>query len=203
MTDAPWSIRGEAVVALCPRGRVVIAERYDASPVGPYVSLGVARVARVGLRIGLTFSRMVVNNHDRLAAGRRNWGMPGELGALSWATVADETVVLWHEAEVELRAVARGSGSRLWIPARLLQHRADGPVVVPMRMRGRARWATVSLSAPVDDDDLGPLAGSHRGFVVSGMAVQLRVARRPAGRVWSSLAPSAPAGEPESAMVRR
>lgn len=199
MTDAPWSLRGEAVVALCPGGRVVVAERYDASPVGPYVALGLGRVARVGLRIGLTFSAMVVDNHDRLAAGRRNWGMPGELGTLSWATVGDETVLVWHEGNVELRGVARGNGSRLWLPMRLLQHRADGPVVVPMRARGRARWATVSVSAPDDDEQFGAVVGAHRGLVITGLAMQLRVARRPAGHLWSALAP---AGEPESAFQR-
>lgn len=204
MTDAPWSLRGEAVVAIGPGGNVVVAERYEASPVGPHIALGVGRVARVGLRIGFTYAAMVVDNHERLAAGRRNWGMPGELGTLSWATVGDETAIVWHEGNVEVRAVASASkGSRLWLPLRLLQHRADGPVVVPTRARGRARWATVSVSTPDDSDDFGALIGEHRGFVITGLSTQLRVARRPAGRLWSALAPASASGEPESAMMRR
>jgi hypothetical protein len=179
---------------------VVVAERYDTSPVGPHLALGVAKVSRVGLRVGLTFTRMVVNNHDRLAAGRRNWGMPGELGTLSWGAVADEWVLVWHERNLEVRGEARGRGSRLWMPGRLLQHRADGAVVVPTRLRGRARFATVRVAVPdAGDDEWARVDGEHRGVMVSGAAFELRVARRPAGRVWSALAPS-PSAEPEATL---
>ncbi len=189
MIDAPWSLRGEAVVGFCRGGTVVLAERYEASPAGPYLAFGVARITRVGLRLGLQFSTMVVDNHERLAAGRRNWGLPGELGTLSWATVGDESALVWHERGIEVRGVARGRGFRLFAPGRLLQRRADGPVVVPTRTRGRARWATVDV-AVADGDELSGVAGSHRGLVITGMAMELRAARLPAGRIWSSRAPS-------------
>jgi hypothetical protein len=191
VAEAPWSLRGEAVAAFC-RGRlVVLAERYEVSPVGPYLALGVARVTRFGLRPGLCFSTMVVDNHERLAAGRRNWGFPGEIGALSWATVGDESVLVWHERGIEVRGRARGRGFPLLAPARLLQRRADGPVVVPTRMRGRARRARVDVVVPADDE-LAAVGGEHPGLVVTGMATQLRVARVPAGHVWSARAPAAP-----------
>jgi hypothetical protein len=199
-TDAPWSLRGEAVVAFCGGRTVMIGERYDASPVGPFLMLGVARMSRVGLRIGLRFSTMVVNNHDRLAAGRRNWGMPGELGTLSWASAAGETVLVWHERNIELRARPRGRGFPLYAPGRLVQRRADGPVVVPTRVRGRARSADAEVIVP-DEDERAPLAGRRRAVVITGMAMKLLVARRPAGSLWSALAPS-PA-EPDTAIFGR
>jgi hypothetical protein len=190
VTEAPWSLRGEAVVVFCGRRRIILAERYTASPVGPYTLVGVARLTRVGLRPGLRFSRMVVDNHARLTAGRRNWGLPGELGTLSWATVGDETAVVWHDRGLEIRAVAHGGAFPLIAPGRLLQNRADGPVVVPTRSRGRARRARIDV-AIADGPDLPDLAGSYSGLVITGLATQLRQARVPAGRIWSARAPAA------------
>lgn len=177
------------MVAHCGRRQVVVAERYTASPVGPYLSLGVAWLGRVGMRPGLRFSTMVVDNHDRLSAGRRNWGLPGEMGTLSWATVGDETAVVWHERGIELRARATGGAFPAYLPVRLLQHRADGEVVVPTRLRGRARRANVDVRVP-SADDLARIAGEHRGLIIAGVAAQLRPARVPAGHVWSARAPS-------------
>ncbi|HZN16133.1 MAG TPA: hypothetical protein VFB78_17835 [Acidimicrobiales bacterium] len=199
MADAPWSLRGEAMFAWCGSRQIVVAERYETSPVGPYVALGVARVTRLGARLGLCFTTMVVDNHDRLADGRRNWGFPGEIGTLTWANVADESVLVWHERGIEVRGLARGRVFPLVAPSRFLQHRADGPVVVPVRMTGRARRARVEVRAPADDE-LYALRGEHRGLVVRGLATRLHVARVPAGRLWSA---RAPAGAPESAMVQR
>ncbi len=190
MSDAPWSLRGETVVAFCGGRMIALAERYDASPVGPYLSFGVAHVARVGLRIGLRFSTMVVDNHDRLSAGRRNWGLPGEMGTLNWATVGDESVLVWHERGIEVRGRATGVGFPLYAPLRLLQHRADGPVVVPSRMRGRVKKAAVDVVVPAEDEDFRSLSGPHRGLVITGMAAQLRPARVAVGHLWSGQAPS-------------
>ena len=190
MSEAPWSLRGEALVAFCGGGAVVLAERYEASPVGPYISLGVARIARVGLRPGLRFTTMVVDNHDRLSAGRRNWGLPGEMGTLNWATVGDETVVVWHERGVELRGWVRGGGFPLFAPLRLLQHRADGPVVVPTRIRGHFRKADIDVIVPDDDEELTPLRGRRRGVLITGLSAQLRPARVAVGHLWSGRAPA-------------
>jgi hypothetical protein len=189
MVDAPWTLRGEAIVAV-RRRTVVLAERYVASPVGPYLALGVGRISRVGLRPGVTFSLMVVDNHERLAAGRRNWGLPGEIGTLSWATVGDESALVWHERGVEVRGRAFGRTFPLLAPGRLLQHRGDGPVVVPTRMRGRARRARVEI-AVATDDSLAFLNGEHGGLVISGVTTKMQPARVPAGHLWSSRAPAA------------
>jgi hypothetical protein len=200
MSDAPWSLRGEAVVGFCGRRTVVVAERYVASPVGPYLAFGVARVSRVGLRPGLRFTTMVLNNHERLVAGRRNWGLPGEMGTLSWATVNDESVLVWHEGGVEVRGRASSRAFPLLAPGRLVQHRADGDVVVPTRMRGSVRRARVDVSVPDGNDaDLGVVAGEHGGLMITGLAVKLRPARVPAGRLWSARAPAA---APDAALFR-
>jgi hypothetical protein len=190
MAEAPWSLRGEAIVGFCGGRTLVVAERYEASPVGPYLSFGVARISRIGLRPGLSFTTMVVDNHDRLAAGRRNWGFPGEIGALSWATVGDESVLVWHERGIEVHGRAHGATFPWFSPVRLLQRRADGDVVVPTRAHGRARRADVEVVVP-SDDELVRIAGEHRGLVIAGLALQLRVARVPAGRIWSARAPAA------------
>jgi hypothetical protein len=195
---APWAMRGQAIVSW--RGRaLVIAERIDASPAGPFISLGFARITRVGLRPGIRYVAAVVDNHDWLATSRRNWGFPGEVGTLSWAVVGDESVVMWHERGLEVRAKVRGNRVPWLVPGRFLQHRADGPVVVPTRTRGHARRADVDVTVP-EGDELGSYAGSQRGLVVNGLAVQLRTARRPAGHLWSSRAPAA---APETASFRR
>ncbi len=129
MVDAPWALRGEAVVAWCGGRSIVVATRYVTSPVGPYLALGVARVGRIGLRPGLRFTTMVVDNHDRLTVGRRNWGFPGEIGTLTWATVGDESVLVWHERGIEVRGRAHGIA--------VSTHRARPLVAAPRRWTGR------------------------------------------------------------------
>jgi hypothetical protein len=186
--ELPGGVKG------LPGPGFVSAERFDASPVGPYMALSIGRPARLGLRPGMALSTMIVDVHERLTAGRHNWGFPGELGTLTWGHVADETALVWHERSIEVRAVARGATFPLFAPSRLLQRRADGHVVVPARMRGRARFARVDISVPADDP-LAPLAGTHTGVVVAGMAVTLLPARQPAGLMWSARAPAG-AAEP-------
>ena len=61
-----------------------------------------------------------------------------------------------------------------------LQRRSDGPVLVPGRMRGRARFARTELEAP-EGDALSPLGGSHRGALLSGLRIVLPPAKLPMG----------------------
>jgi hypothetical protein len=178
------------VVAWARPGRtVILAERFNASPVGPYSALSVGRLTRVGLRIGVCFTAAVLDNHDALMAGRRNWGFPGELGTLTWGAFADETVVVWHERDVTVRGVARGRRWPLAMAGHGLQRRGDGQVVVPARLRGFVRRAAVSVEVPADDE-WAPLAGTHNGVMGTGVSVRLLPARLPAGLVWTSLAPA-------------
>jgi hypothetical protein len=73
---------------------------------------------------------------------------------------------------------------------RLLQHRADGPVVVPTRVRGRFRRADVEVVAPAGDEQLAHLAGARSGLVITGLAAQMRPARVAVGHFWSGRAAS-------------
>src|SRR5947207_8235757 len=76
----------------------------------------------------------------------------------------------------------------LVLPMRSLKRRADGPVVVPGRLRGVARLGTVDVAVPAGDP-LVALAGYHHGVLMDGMRLLLRPARRPAGLVSTLRAP--------------
>ena len=77
-----------------------------------------------------------------------------------------------------------------------MQRRTDGPVVVPGRLRGLARYAHVDVDIP-DDDALSALAGRHHGLTVDGMRFVVRPARSPVG--WTSTL-RAPLHAPEPAL---
>jgi hypothetical protein len=74
------------------------------------------------------------------------------------------------------------------VPVRSLQHRADGPVVVPGRLRGIAHAGSVSFQT-FPGDELAPLAGEHLGVVVSSMRFVVHPARHPTGLMASLRAP--------------
>ena len=201
---APWELAGECVVALVwspgprpplpdglhpmPGPVVVSAVRYTESPVGPYLELSVAEPARVGARIGLCITLMVVDSPESRLAGRINWGMPKELGTMRWLADADERTLTWEDRDVVVRGVPSGPSMPMIAPVRSLQRRADGLVVVGGRLRGRSRVARVEIAAP-DSDRLAGLAGSHRGMVLSGLRLVVNPARRPAGLTATLRAP--------------
>jgi hypothetical protein len=74
------------------------------------------------------------------------------------------------------------------VPVRSLQHRADGRVVVPGRLRGIARPGSVTFHT-FPGDDLAPLAGDHVGAVVSSVRFVVHPARHPTGLTASLRAP--------------
>lgn len=208
MTDAPvapWAMTGESLVALArpgaPLGRMpagvrripgapslVVAVRYEGSPVGPYLELAIGDPARLGLRPGWCFTTMVVNSPESRIGGRVNWGFPKELGTLVWDTDGDERRLRWVEREVTVRGVPGRLMLPALVPVRALQRRGDGPVVVPGRLRGRAHLTTVQVEAPAGDP-LAPLAGPHRGVHVASMRFTVRPARAPVGFYSSLRAP--------------
>jgi hypothetical protein len=201
---APWALVGECVVGFVrrrdltlslpagihrlPGPYVVSAVRYSDSPVGPYLELAVGEPARLGARPGLCITTMVVTTAEARVGGRLNWGFPKEVGALRWRTVGDEREVVWEDRAIVLRGRPRGPAAPLLLPMRALQRRGDGPVVVPGRLRARVHLAKVELEVP-SDDLLAPLAGPHRGMLLSNMGFVVDPARLPRGLTSTFRAP--------------
>jgi len=201
---APWELNGEAVVALVRRGKpagplpqgietvpgptVVVGASYADSPVGPYAELAVGVPARLGVRVGFCFTTMVATSSDARVGGRLNWGFPKELGTLVWTSAGDTRQLRWDERSVVMRGRPAGPRVPVFVRLRALQRRADGPVVVPWRIRGRARWGTIELKMP-DGDPLAALSGQHRGALISAARLVVDPARRPVGRSATLRAP--------------
>ena len=210
---APWVLRGEAMVAfvrrrgygtMLPDGIVampgpalVLAVRFTASPVGPYLRLAVAEPARRGGRLGWCLTTVVVNDQQAWRGERLNWGVPAQLGLLGWASSEDERSLVWDERRIEVCGRANGPSVPLVFPVRSLQERGDGPVVVPGRLRGRARNASIDVHTG-PHDQLAWLAGRHRGFLLAGVQQVVRKARQPVGLTATLLAP---ARAPEAALL--
>ena len=176
-------------IAPLPGPVTVAAVRYSDSPVGPYLELSVGEPARIGLRPGLCVTSSVVSDPAAKVGWRLNWGMPAGLGRLSWSSDGDERELVWEDRGVVVRARPVGPPIPVLVPMRSVQRRGDGPVLVPRRLAGLMRFARVSVKAP-GDDALAPLAGDHRGAIVSAARLRLRPARRPSGLLSSLRAPS-------------
>ena len=213
---APWVVEGEAIAALVrwpgrraalpagvvavPGPSLVLAVACAASPVGPFLELVVAQPARLGVRVGWCFSCSVVDNAAMRLGARENWGFPHQLGSLVWSAAGDERTLRWVERGLTVSAVRSGTPVPWLLPLRALQRRADGPVIVPGRLRGRGHVASVSVEvADRADDALGGLAGAHHGVVVGSLRYRLAPARHPWGATGSLLAPLR---APEPAVVR-
>lgn len=210
---APWTLAGESIVGLAggarrlgplpaglahvPGPMLVVASRITASPVGPYLELAVGEPARLGLRVGWCFTTLVVDSADSRSGGRANWGFPKELGTLVWDRDGADRQLRWVERDIAVRATPRRWRLPALVPVRAVQRRRDGPVLVPGRLRGLARLAAVTVTAP-DADQLAPVVGVHRGVTVDGMRFVVRPARTPFG-VASSL--RAPLASPEAALL--
>src|SRR5205807_2474810 len=108
----------------------------------------------------------------------------------------DERELRWVERGIAVRARPGGPSFPLLVPFRNLQRRADGPVVIPTRLRGKAHRAKVDVTVG-ENDPLVWLAGRHRGLFVAGAHFVLDPARLPAGLA-STL--RAPLTAPEPAM---
>ena len=126
---------------------MVTASRFTESPVGPYLQLAVAVPARLGGRLGWCVTHLVVDNQDARSGARLNWGFPAELGTLRWREDGLEQELVWEEREVLVRGRGRGPRVPLAVPHRELQQRGDGPVMVPDRLLGMFRLASVRIQA--------------------------------------------------------
>ena len=201
---APWALRGEVIVAwvgrrpatsVLPQGvqrlpgpAFVFGVRYTESPIGPYLEMGVAEPARLGLRPGLCVTALAVSDPAAKVGLRCNWGYPAEVGELTWAADADERVLRWEDRGIEVRARPTGPRLPAFVGVRSVQRRGDGPVVVPRRLAAVVRFARGTVTVP-DDDPLAWSAGPHGAVVLSGARVVVRPARHPLGLLSSFRAP--------------
>lgn len=208
LPEAPWSLSGEVVMAFVPRpaggdaaalppgllplpGPAVLwAGHWAQTPVGPFTELAVAVPARLGLRPGLCITMSVVNNAEARLAGRLGWGMPRQLGSLRWLASGAQRTLGWAERDIEVQAEVRPGAGPFTKGIRGLQRRSDGPVVVPARLSGWIRRARVTIDVAAADG-LEGLAGSRRGWIVSGRSLVLEPSRRPSGLLRTFLAPAA------------
>ena len=201
---APWSLAGESVVTLArcserlgpvpcgltsvPGPALIAAVSFSESPVGPYLELVIAEPARLGMRVGWCVTTMVVDSPESRVGGRLNWGFPKELGSLTWRRDGSWIELHWVERDIVVRGRPGGPPLPGLAPVRMLQHRSDGPVVIPGRLRGRAKLAAVEVQTP-PGDPLAPLNGRHPGVHVAGMRMRLRPARHPVGAASTLRAP--------------
>jgi len=205
------SVAGESIIGLArcpaplgayPRGVrrmpglvLVAAVRFSDSEVGPYLELAIGEPARLGSRLGWCMTTMVVDSAAARVEGRNVHGFPKELGTLVWGSDGNQRELRWSERGIAVRGVPMRFRLPLLVPVRALQRRADGPVVVPGRLRGLARLARVEVDTP-EDDPLWPLAGFHRGCLVSSMHFLVRPARQPFGLTSTLRAPLQTPPEP-------
>jgi hypothetical protein len=203
--DAPWALAGECFVGLARRRRpvelpgglhplaglprLIRATAYADSPVGPFVELVVAEPARLGLRPGWTTVSMAVSNAEARVAGRRSWGYPTELATLHWHGDGSHRELVWEERELVMTARLIEPPLPILLPVLGLQRRGDGPVVVPGRLRGIARFAKVEVTVPEGNGALSLLAGRHPGIAISGLKLLRRPSRLPTGLLATLSAP--------------
>jgi hypothetical protein len=110
------------------------------------------------------------------------------LATLRWSVDGDGRRMEWLERGMVISGVASGPLVPAFVPIRNLQRRADGPVVIPARLSGRARIGHVTVETTAIDP-LAGLAGRHRGVVVQGMRFVVAPARLPSGLRATLLAP--------------
>lgn len=178
-----------AGIAPLPGPALLVAERHAESPAGPFVTFVLGRPARLGARVGVCFTTAAVSSIDSRTAGRHHWGFPGELATLRWDAGVDEHVLRWDERDIVVRARFGRPAVPVVVPFRAIQRRGDGPVIVPGRLRGRARPGRLTVAAGDSP------ATSHRCVHIAGLRLVLDPARTPRGTFGTLMAP-APGIEP-------
>jgi len=176
-------------IRAAPGPTAVAAVRYTDSPVGPFLTLMVMVPARLGATMGWCAVLAVVDRPDAQVGLRMNWGVPASVGELRWFARDGVRQLLWEDRDLSVKARGRIFGVPMVMPHRLVQVRADGPVVVPDRLWGLFRPALVTVEmAP--RDGLDGLAGRHLGATVDGVHRTIAPARTPVGLLAPLRAPA-------------
>lgn len=186
----PWTLEGQGLVAAVaakdvpapplrrlPGPVLVLAARWRTSPVGVYHEFAVVVPSRFHWWAGVSVIEMVVDSAASRDGGRVNWGMPKELGHLSWDDGRGRPRFRWEEQGIEMTPVRQGPTVPTMVPFPLLQVRHDGPVVAPSGALGRARPASIQVTVP-PGASYAPLAGRHPGLYAPRLRLQIRPGRR-------------------------
>lgn len=194
---AIWSLSGEVLACFVRGGRILklpasvralpgpgllLVERYTESPVGAFCALNYGEPARIGMRAGYFFGIVGVNSAHALRVVRSHWGLPAVLGSLTWERSADACRVEWPERGLCIEADVARLAMPFLLPARAMQSRHDGLVLVTSRVRSSlGRHCTYTLGVD-DHQPLSRLAGTGHGMLISHAQVRRGPAKRVAGR---------------------
>lgn len=208
-----WALVGEAVVvpASRPPGRrlpgslrgfpllpaLVVAARWQSSPVGRFDEVSVLEPAVVGLRLGWVSAAHGVSVPGASAAFRAEWSLPANPATITWSSDPSGCTITWEEESLRIAV----TGSRWAIPALIplpLVQGGAGPFRVPQRLRGLARRATADISCEARDSDLSWLTGRHRGILLRSARLAMLPRRASQASPLQSLRLQLPAG-PEPA----
>ena len=208
-----WALVGEAVVLMArrPRGRrpprplrrlpgapaLVVAARWQSSPVGRFDEVAVLEPALAGLRPGLVLTAHGVSVPHASGSYRAEWSLPAEPATIRWSSDITGCTVTWEEEALR----AEASSSRWPVPLVLplpLIHGGRIPFRVPQRVRGLARPARATISCANASSDLAWLAGEHRGLLFRAARLAMLPRRASPTAALQSLRLQLPAG-PEPA----
>lgn len=217
MSADRWALVGEAVVTLARRPRrrrppaplrrvpflpaVVVAARWQSSPVGRFDEIAVLEPAMSGARLGLVLVAHGMSVPHASGAYRAEWSLPAEPATIRWSSDVSDCTVTWEEEGLVVEASASRWPVPLLLPLPIVQ--AGGiPFRVPQRLRGLARPARVEISCGNASSDLAWLDGSHRGLLFRAVRLQMLPRRASPRTALQTLRLQLPAGpEPAARLV--
>ncbi len=133
--DAPWILRGEAVVFLASPLAARLLVNYRESPVGPYREHALARMTARGPHV----FQMSVDAEASKIGGRLIWGFPKTLEDLSWEARGNRIRFRREKQRFEVRKI--GPSVPIALSFWTVQTLDNRQVRVPGKIRARLRLA--------------------------------------------------------------
>lgn len=180
---------------------VVVAARWQSSPVGRFDEVLVLEPALARIRPGFTVTAHGVSVPHASGAYRAEWSLPAEPATIRWSTDASGCSVAWEEQALRMGVVASRWRVPLVTPLPLLQR--DGTSFrVPQRLRGLARPATIAIACDDEGSDLSWLDGPHRGLLFRSARLVMLPGRASPATALQTLRLQLPAGpEPAARLI--
>ena len=133
--DAPWVLRGEAMLLLASPFCARLLVNYRDSPVGPYREHALAKMTWRGPHI----FQMSVDLTASKTGGRMIWGFPKELEDLGWQNWEDRVRFRRKSQLFRMRKV--GPSFPIALPFWTVQNLRGAHVRVPGQIRARVKVA--------------------------------------------------------------